>query len=120
MLSRIAAPKASGPPNASCASSKTIWILLTAPVTGTREKLAGQVMVGVGATQTARRGGVPLVLPQRSLIHPSPRISESGGGELHPRKKNPVVVRMLNRGAPAPQCDPNMPACVPGPYFLMS
>src|SRR3989442_15782194 len=84
MLSRIAAPKTSGPPNASCASSKTIWILLTVPVTGTKEKFAGQVMVGVGATQNATRGG-----PQLSLIHPSPRSSASGGGELQPRKKNP-------------------------------
>src|SRR5439155_18229494 len=115
MLSRIAAPNSSGPPNASCASSKTIWILLTVPVTGTREKLIGQVMVGVGATQYASRGG-----PQLSLIHTSPRSSASGGGELQPRKKNPVVVRMLNRGAPAPQCDPCGPVCIPRPNFLMS
>src|SRR2546426_947648 len=108
MLSRIAPPNSSGPPNASCASSKTIWILLTVPVIGTSANVGGLNPITVPAT------------PQRSLIHPFPRISVSGGGELQPRKKNPVVVRMLNRGAPAPQCDPSALPLVPGPNFLMS
>ena len=43
-----------------------------------------------------------------------------GGGELQPRKKNPIEVLTLKRGAPAPQCDPWGPLCVPGPNFLMS
>src|SRR4051812_20189551 len=99
MLSRMAAPKKSGP--ASCPSSKTIWILVTVPVTA-HEPL--------GVPQLDEKPISGTLLPQRSLIHPCPGTSVVGGGELQPMKNEPTVVSTSNRGAPAPQCDPNGPA----------
>src|SRR5947208_10010932 len=109
MLSRSAAPNSSGPPEASCPSSKTIWILWTVPVIGTSANVGGLNPITTPPT------------PQRSLIHPWPTVSMLGGGELQPTKKNPSVVTTSNRGAPAPQCDPRTPAWVSGgsnPGFL--
>ena len=62
---------------------------VTVPVTGVRTPLVVKAI----------RGAMP---PQRSRCQPIPGVVVVGGGELHPRKKNPVVVVILNRGAPAP------------------
>src|SRR5947199_8281783 len=56
-----------------------------------------------GVALKASSGGEP---PQRRRCHPVPAVSIVGGGELQPRKKEPLAVVMLNRGAPAPQWEP--------------
>src|ERR1700722_5799963 len=89
MLSRIAAPNWSGPPEASCPSSKTITILL---------------MMSVGKT-----GGNAVAGFQSSRINPEGLgVWDVGGGECQPIKITaPSDVTISNRGAPAPQCDPS-------------
>src|SRR5690348_12469991 len=87
MLSSTARPKLSGP--ASWPSSKTIAIDLTTLPGG---------MAGNGRASS--------VAVQRKRTQPGPLV-KSAGGELQPTKwLTPLVVTTLNRGAPAPQCDP--------------
>src|SRR5690349_8935607 len=104
MLSRTASPNWSGPPEASWPSSKTIWIDFTVmPLMFT-----GPPPDGGNASRTPPE-------PQRSRNQPLPAVCESGGGELQPMKYNvPSEVVTLNRGAPAPQCEPRGSAVDPG------
>src|SRR3954452_19985724 len=104
MLSRTAAPNWSGPPDGSWPSSKTIVIRSTTAFMGIPAARS------VAAPQVRRVQ--PVVLTTWTV----------GGGELHPIKTNPgpvgVVKLTLNRGAPAPQCEPKGDPLPPS--FLMS
>src|SRR2546430_177750 len=102
MLSRTARPNESGPPEASWPSSKMMVIDLTTSV--------GRI----GGNAAARRAAF-----HRSRVQPVLAAVTSPGGELHPRKWfTPSIVATLNRGAPAPQCDPTGSAV--GGGFRMS
>ena len=50
-------------------------------------------------------GGKASAGAQRSRIQ-APTVVWIGAGESQPMKCVPVLVTMLNRGEPAPQCDP--------------
>src|SRR5207253_9142922 len=103
MLSRIAAPNWSGPPEASVPSSNTITILVTTSV----DVIGGNA----AASSTA---------PQRRRIQALLAAATAPGGELQPTKWTvPSLVTTSNRGAPAPQCDPRGLPAMP-PDFLMS
>src|SRR4029453_4825157 len=52
-------------------------------------------------------GGNACAGVQRRRSHPVLTAGIAGGGELHPPKwATPCTVTTLNRGAPAPQCEP--------------
>src|SRR6266849_10449257 len=92
MLSMTARPKSSGP--VSVPSSKIIVIESTVPVMGHGPP---------GGTVHAELN--PITGDHRRRCHAVPEVTV-GGGELHPTKKNPLLVATLKRGAPAPQCEP--------------
>src|SRR5437588_3044329 len=88
MLSRIAAPKKSGP--VSVPSSNTMTILRTTSV--------GRIGGNDAASAAA---------PQRRRIQALLAAVTMPGGELQPTKWTvPSLLTTSNRGAPAPQCDP--------------
>src|SRR5438067_826925 len=92
MLSSTASPKLSGP--VSCPSSKTI----------DTERTSSCEMSMSPDGPKASSGVAP---PQRNRSQPLPTKSTTGGGELQPTKYVvPSLVTTLNRGAPAPQCEP--------------
>src|SRR2546426_748303 len=74
MLARTARPKMSGPPDASCPSSKTM---------DRRFTVLFLMSVRSVPFLKASSGNVP---PQRRRCQPVPEKSKSGGGELQPRK----------------------------------
>src|SRR6266550_1615526 len=103
MLSRIAPPNWSGPPEGSVPSSNTMTILVTTSV--------GMIGGNAAASSAA---------PQRRRIQALLAAATAPGGELQPTKWTlPSLVTTSNRGAPAPQCDPRGLAPAP-PDFLMS
>src|SRR5437870_13186087 len=90
MLSRIAAPNWSGPPEASVPSSNTITILVTTSV----DVIGGNA----AASSTA---------PQRRRNQALLAAATAPGGVLQPTKWTvPPLVTTSNLGAPAPLCDP--------------